>query len=97
MDERSRRGLARRRARIDLLVAAQLGLMHEAARLLPSADAEARHRALALAAQQGNDRIVRLSLEAGEDPNRHNPERHSCHSTPLYQAILVDHEPVVGS
>jgi ankyrin repeat protein len=81
--------LAKRGARIDLPTAAGLGLMDDAARLLPSADAEARHRALALAAQHRRAEIVRLLLDAGEDPNRYNPEGTHGHSTPLHQAVLA--------
>jgi ankyrin repeat protein len=87
--------LARRGARIDLPDAAGLGLADDTARLLPSADAEARHRALALAAQHGRAEIVRLLLDAGEDPNRYNPEGTHAHSTPLHQAVLGGHEAVV--
>jgi ankyrin repeat protein len=68
------KALAKRGARIDLPAAAGLGLVDEAARLLSSADAEARHRALSLAAQHGHAEIVRLLLDAGEDPNRYNLE-----------------------
>ena len=64
-------------------------------RLLPSADAEARHRALSLAAQHGHVQIVRLLLDAGEDPNRYNPEGNHAHTTPLHQAVLGGHEAVV--
>jgi hypothetical protein len=81
--------LAKRGARIDLPTAAGLGLMDDAARLLPSADAEARHRALALAAQHRRAEIVRLLLDAGEDPIRYNPEGTHAHSTPLHQAVLA--------
>jgi len=87
--------LAKRGARIDLPAAAGLGLVDDAARLLPSADAEARHRALALATQHGHLEIVRLLLDAGEDPNRYNPEGNHAHSTPLHQAVLAGHETVV--
>jgi len=87
--------LARRGARIELPAAAGLGRIDEAARLLPSADAEARHRALSLSAQHGHPEIVRLLLDAGEDPNRFNPEGSHTHSTPLYQAVLGGHEAVV--
>jgi len=69
--------------------------MDDAARLLPSADAEARHRALSLAAQHGRAEIVRLLLDAGEDPNRYNPEGTHSHSTPLHQSALGGHEAVV--
>ncbi len=69
--------------------------MDDAARLLPSADAETRHLALSLAAQHGHAELVRLLLDAGEDPNRYNPEGHHAHATPLHQAVLGGHEAVV--
>jgi hypothetical protein len=89
------KALAKRGARIDLPAAAGLGLVGDAARLFPSADVEARHRALSLAAQQGHAEIVRLLLDAGEDPNRYNPESNHAHCTPLHQAVLGGHETVV--
>jgi len=89
------KALAKRGARIDLPAAAGLGLLDDAANLLPSADAEARHRALSLAAQHGHAEIVRLLLDAGEDPNRYNLEGNHAHSTPLHQAVLEGHETVV--
>jgi ankyrin repeat protein len=63
--------------------------------LRPSADAEARPRALFLAAQHGHVKIVRLLLDAGEDPNRYNPEGNHAHSTRLRQAVLAGDEAVV--
>lgn len=87
--------LAKRGARVDLPAAAGLGLVDDAARLLASANAEARHRALSLAAQHGYADIVRLLLDAGEDPNRYNLEGNHSHSTPLHQAVLGGHESVV--
>ncbi len=63
--------------------------------LLSSATAEDRHRALALAAQLGHTEVVRLLLDAGEDPNRYNPEGHHTHSTPLHQAVWAGHDEVV--
>ncbi len=86
--------LARRGARIDLPAAAGLGRLDDVIRLLP-ADTEARHRALSLAAQHGHAEVVRLLLDAGEDPNRYNPEGNHPHSTPLHQAVVGGHEPVV--
>jgi len=90
------RTLARRGARTDSLpAAAGLGHLDDAARMLPSADAEQRHRALALAALHGHADVVRLLLDAGEDPNRYNPAGNHAHSTPLHQAVLAGHEAVV--
>jgi hypothetical protein len=37
-----------------------------------------RHRALALAAQIGHARIVRLLLDSDEDLNRYNPDGNHC-------------------
>lgn len=87
--------LAKRGAGVDLPAAAGLGLVDAAGRLLASANAEARHRALSLAAQHGHADIVRLLLDAGEDPNRYNLEGNHSHSTPLHQAVAGGHEPVV--
>ena len=87
--------LAKRGARVDLPAAAGLGLVDAAPGLLASANAEARHRALSLAAQLGHVDIVRLLLDVGEDPNRYNLEGNHSHSTPLHQAVAGGHEPVV--
>lgn len=88
--------LVARGARVDSLpAAAGLGRIDDAARMLPNADRESRHRALALAAQHGHADIVRLLLDAGEDPNRYNPDGNHSHSTPLHQAALAGHAAVV--
>jgi hypothetical protein len=88
--------LARRGAAPDTLsAAAGLGLVDDARRRLPGADGKDRHIAIALAAQHGNTEIVRLLLDAGEDPNRYNPDGWHSHSTPLHQAIASDHGDVV--
>ena len=50
---------------------------------------------LALAAQHGHGDIVRLLLDAGEDPNRYNPDGNHSHSTPLHQAVVAGHDAVV--
>ncbi len=88
--------LVRGGARVDnVAAAAGLGRLADAAQLLPSADAESCHRALALAAQLGHVETVRLLLDAGQDPNRYNPEGNHAHSTPLHQAALAGHDAVV--
>jgi len=88
--------LVKRGARVDnLAVAAGLGRLADARRLLATADPETRHRALALAAQHGHVDIVRLLLDAGEDPSRYNPDGNHAHSTPLHQAVAAGHEAVV--
>lgn len=87
--------LLRRGALLDLVAAAGLGLTEDARRLLAGAAGEDRHRALALAAQFGYTEIVRLLLEAGEDPRRFNPTGFHAHSTPLHQAAFSGHEQTV--
>jgi hypothetical protein len=87
--------LIRRGARIDLPVAAAMGRIEDARLLLGDAGSEDRHRALALASQFGHGEIVRLLLDAGEDPNRYNPAGFHSHSTPLHQATAGGHDEVV--
>lgn len=88
--------LVRRGARVETLgAAAGLGRLGDAQRLLAGASAEDRHRALALAAQLGRLEIVRLLLDAGEDPNRYNPPGNHGHATPLHQAVWCRHDAVV--
>jgi ankyrin repeat protein len=88
--------LARRGAPLkDLAAAAGLGRLEDAARLLPAANGQSRHIALALAAQHGHVDVLRLLLDAGEDPSRYNPDGYHSHSTPLHQAALSDHADVV--
>ena len=90
------RALARRGTPVETIEAtAGLGRLEETARLLPGADRASRHVALALAAQHGHVDVVRLLLDAGEDPNRYNPSGYHSHSTPLHQAVASDHPEVV--
>jgi hypothetical protein len=84
-----------RGGRIDLPVAAALGRIEEACRLLPGANGEDRHLGLALAAQFGHVEIVRLLLDAGENPNRYNPVGGHSHTTPLHQAAGAGHGELV--
>jgi ankyrin repeat protein len=88
--------LLRRGARLTSLpAAAGLGRLPESRQFLPAADAGERHVALALAAQLGQAEVVKLLLDAGEDPKRFNPPGTHQHSTPLHQAALAGHESVV--
>jgi len=87
--------LIRRGARIDLPVAAALGRIEDARRLLAGANPEDRHLALTLAADFGHVEIVRLLLDAGENPNRYNPVGGHSHTTPLHQAAGRGHDEVV--
>jgi ankyrin repeat protein len=88
--------LVKRGARVDSIAAAAgLGRLADARRLLAAASSEDRHRALALAAQHGHLEIVRLLLDASEDPNRYNPKGNHAHSTPLHQAVWSGHDSVV--
>jgi ankyrin repeat protein len=89
------RALLARGARIDLPVAAALGRIEDARRLLPSANREDRQLALSVASDLGHVEIVRLLLDAGEDPNRYNPVGGHSHTTPLHQAAGAGHGEVV--
>ena len=90
------RTLVRRGAAVDSVdLAAGFGRLEDARRLLPAASALERHRAVALAAQHGHVEVLKLLLDAGEDPNRYNPEGNHGHSTPLHQAVWAGHEDVV--
>ena len=87
--------LIRLGAKPDLSILAALGKTEEFLALLPLSDSGQRHLALALAAQYGHAEIVRVLLDAGEDPNRYNPCGAHSHSTPLHQAALAGHLGVV--
>jgi hypothetical protein len=87
--------LIERGARVDLPVASALGRTDEAGQLLADASNEDRHSALTLATDFGHVEIVRLLLDAGEDPNRYNPVGGHSHTTPLHQAAGGGHDEVV--
>lgn len=90
------RALVRRGAVADTLpAAAGLGDVEHVVRLLPTASAEERHGALALAAQLGQSDVVRLLLDSREDPDRYNPEGLHAHATPLHHAVWGGHDEVV--
>ena len=82
-------------AKMDLPVAAMLGRVDDARKLLPISSSAERHLALAMAAQVGQIGSVRLLLDAGEDPNRYNPLGGHSHTTPLHQAALIGHGELV--
>lgn len=83
--------LRRNGAKADLKVAATTGDLLLARRTLSEATPESRHIALAFASTFGYADIVRLLIEAGEDPNRYNPPGAHSHSTPAHQAALAGH------
>jgi Ankyrin repeats (3 copies) len=87
--------LARRGASIDFIAAAGLNRVDDVARLLPTADANERHAALALSTMLGHVEVARILLDAGEDPSRFNPEGFHAHATPLHNAIWNDKDDVV--
>jgi ankyrin repeat protein len=88
--------LVGRGASVDTVAAAAgLGRADDARMLLADAGAVDRHRALALAAQNGQAEVVGVLLDAGEDPNRYNPEGVHSHGTPLHHAALAGHDDVV--
>jgi ankyrin repeat protein len=90
------RTLAKRGARIETVAAAAgLNRPDDVRRMLPDATDIDRHRALALGSQLGHADVVRVLLDAGEDPSRYNPEGNHGHSTPLHQAALAGREAVV--
>jgi hypothetical protein len=89
------RALIGRGASVDLPVAAALGYIDDFRRLLPDSSNDDRHLALALTSQFGHVEIVRLLLDAGEDPNRYNPVGGHSHSTPLHQAAANGNEEMV--
>jgi len=85
------RHLIKSGARVTLPIAAALGQVDDFRRLLPAAGGDERHLALAIAADSiapddAAIEILRMLLDAGEDPNRYNPIGGHSHATPLHQA-----------
>jgi hypothetical protein len=88
--------LARRGAPVDTVAAAAgLGRVDDVRRLLPASTGGDRHRAVALSAQHGRLEIMRILLDAGEDPSRYNPPTNHSHSTPLHQAVISGRDAIV--
>lgn len=80
---------------LDLPVAAATGNLSAAKDSLSSSSRDQRHLAMALAAQHGYENVMKLLLDAGENPNRYNPIGGHSHCYPLHQAAFFAHEPVV--
>lgn len=78
-----------------LPAAAGLGNITDAHRFLPEACESARHIAFALAAMHGHTEIIKLLLDAGEDPDRYQPEGFHSHATPMHHAVWRNQFPVV--
>ena len=87
------RHLITRGARVTLPIAAALSRIDDFRRLLPAAGGDERHLAMAIAANSivtddGAIEIMRMLLDAGENPNRYNPIGGHSHTTLLHQAAL---------
>jgi len=89
------KALLERGAKINLPVAAALGNMERFHQLFPHSAARDRHLALALASQFNRVEIVKLLLDAGEDPDHYNPVGGHSHSTPLHQAAAGGYNEIV--
>jgi hypothetical protein len=89
------RALLQHGARMTLPVAAALSDVESVRRLLATATKHERHVALSMASQIGWIEVVRVLLDAGEDPNRYNPIGGHSHTTPLHQAALIGNDSLV--
>lgn len=88
--------LVRRGATVaTLFEAAGLGDMSRVRPLLADATPDDRQLALALAASLGQTDAAATLLDAGAEPDRHNPPNAHAHSTPLHQAVAGGHLPMV--
>ena len=76
---------------VSLAAAAGLGRVDEVKKRLPSSTPLDRQRALAFASQHGKTDVLKMLLDAGEDPNRYNPPGTHSHTPPIHQAIAAGH------
>ena len=74
-------------AQVNLTIAAGMGLMEDLYGLLPDSNTESMQQALACAAVNGESGACGALVEAGADPNRHNPDGFHAHCTPLHNAV----------
>ena len=83
-------------ASLSLPVASATGNLIAAKKKLSTSSADQRHLAMALATQHGHTDILRLLLDAGENPNRYNPIGGHSHCYPLHQAAFFAHESTIS-
>ena len=76
-------------AKVDLLIAAGMGLHDELSRLAATSDSETKQKALSCAANCRQPESCRLLIEAGANPNKYNPNGFHAHCTALHSAISV--------
>lgn len=84
-----------RGARYDLTLATAMGRVEDARRMIADAAPNDRRWAMAIASQYGYLEVMRMLLDAGEDPNHYNPVGGHSHTTPLHQAAGYGHLDVV--
>jgi hypothetical protein len=89
------RTLLQQGARMTLPIAAALNSAEDVRRLLGTSSGAERHLGMVIASQIGWTEVVRVLLDAGEDPNRYNPLGGHSHTTPLHQAALIGNEELV--
>ena len=82
-------------AKVNLLIAAGMGLIGHLQRLVKDADAETRQKALSCAANCRQPKSCRILIEGGADPNQFNPEGFHADCTSFHCAVATgSHETV---
>lgn len=74
-------------AKVDLLIAAGMGMHDELSRLVATSDSETKQKALSCAANCLQPESCRLLIEAGANPNQFSPNGFHAHCTALHSAI----------